>query len=273
MFMTSLLLAINLHATPADTVPRERIEREIAALVRIDTVPGPEGTIRVVGFEVDSSRAQSLLGPFLREHGRLVWYLAVHTPGAGARMVGAADDPLLMRDSIVTALRADTTFNNRLLAMLRQFWRASGRGITGREAAPLRPAVRADELRRIGARFFYPDRMSATGDTMFTHICAGINGISELPAPVDPLVEAFVFVAVNSALFGRSETPLMRAFDVAFKRAKATSVSKEPSTRILRAQGALWAQMERSPALSAAIASAYAKHGAVLPFRVISAVP
>jgi hypothetical protein len=264
----SLLLAASLLTARGDTVPRDAIDREIAAMVRIDTVAGPSGPTRTVGFDVETGHTGVLLGPFLRRHGRIVSYLADHTPGAEFRLVSATDDPLAVRDSIVTALRTNTEFTDRLLQVLTRFWTPSGRTVARLGALPHATHVPAETLNRIGARFFYPDRMSATGDTMFTHICAGINGISDLPERVDPLVEAFVFVAVNSALFGRSTTPLMRAFEHAFARAKATSFSKDPATRILRAQGAMWAQMERSPAMTAAIAAAYRRHGAILPFQL-----
>lgn len=273
MFASNLLLVVSLLSSHGDTVARQLIERELAALVRIDTIEGPIGRERVVGFAVDQPNAGTLLGPFLRTHGRLVWYLAVHTPGAEARLVRMADDPLLTRDSIISVLRTNTEFNDRFLRMLASYWRASGRTIAGYASAATKTRIPALSLRRVGARFFYPDRMSATGDTMYTHICAGINGISDLPEKVDPLVEAFVFVAVNSALLATPHSRLMQAFDTAFARAKATSVSTDPAKRILRAQGAMWAQMEQSPAMTVAISNAYDKHGSVMPFRLVPGVP
>ena len=271
MFITGLLLAASLIAdSPRDTVMRESIAREIATLVRIDTVPGPDGRpARVVGFAVDSVRQTPLLAPFLRAHGRMVWYLAAHTPGAAARLVGERDDPLAVRDSVIAVLRSNAAFNDRVLGMLTQYWRGRGRVIEGVATSPA-SSISAVQLRRIGARFFYPDRMSVTGDTLFTHICAGINGVSDLPESVDPLVEAFVFVAVNSAIF-LPKSQLMRSFEVASRRAKQTSVSKDSKTRILRAQGALWSELERSAALGRALDDAYALQRPVLPFRIARA--
>lgn len=274
MLVANLMLSISLIANPSDTVGRQAIEREISDLVRIDTIPGPDGrTARVVGFAVDQPRAGSLLAPFLRAHGRLVWYLAVHTPGAEARLVRDGDDPNAVRDSVVRTLRSSAAFNDRLLQMISAHWRPSGRRIAGYAFVPTTATIAPASLSRIGARFFYPDRVSATGDTLFTHICAGINGIGDLPDPVDPLVEAFVFVAVNTAIVSPSRTPLMQAFEAAAARAKKTSVSKDAATRISRAQGALWSQLEQSPAMRSALRSAYATHGAVLPFRLASAAP
>ena len=274
MLVVHLLFAVSLITSPSDTVVRRSIEREVSDLVRIDTFPGPDGRpARVVGFAVDQPRTASLLAPFLRAHGRLVWYLAVHTPGTEARLVRDGDDPTAVRDSIVRTLHTSAAFNDRLLRMLAAYWRPSGRRIAGYASAPAYTPVPLANLSRIGARFFYPDRVSATGDTLSTHICAGINGISDLPEAVDPLVEAFVFVAVNTAINGKAPRPLRQAFETAGARAKMTSVSKEPATRILRAQGALWAQLEQSPAMVAAMRSAYATHRAVLPFRLASAAP
>jgi len=254
MLVAHLLLAASLVVSPSDTVQRRSIEKEIADFVRVDTVQGPDGgPARVVGFAYDRPRENSLLTPFLRLHGRLVWYLAVHTPRAEARLLRKEDDQTAVRDSIVTALHADTTFNSRILQMLAQYWRPSGRPIGGYASVPTSMRMPSGSLSRIGARFFYPDRMSATGDTLFTHICASINGISDLPTRVNPLVEAFVFVRVSSAMFGRPNSPLMQAFDAARARSKATSVSKVPATRLLRAQGALWVQLEQSPAVASAL--------------------
>ena len=105
--------------------------------------------------------------------------------------------------------------------------------------------------------------------SLFTHVCALISGIRDLPDPVDPLVEALAFVAVNSA-FMAPHSRLMQAYELAARRAKTASVSVAPAKRLLRAQGAMWAQMEQSPAMSTSIATAYRKYGRVMPFRIDS---
>lgn len=252
-----------------DTVARVAVQREIGALVRVDTVPGPpgEGTVRVVGFNIDTRQPMPLLAGFMRAHGRLVWYLATHTPGAEARMVTGRDSPLVVRDSVIAALQTNQIFNDRVFAMLSEYWRPRGRVIEGIAPVVKRERVSLTRLSAVGARFFYPDRFSSHGDTMFTHICAGLNGIGDLPDPVDPLLEAFVFTAVNGSLF-EPKSPLMRAFELASKRAKMTSASKDASTRVRRAQGALWAQLEQDPALRSALTKAYSAHQAVLPFHL-----
>jgi hypothetical protein len=274
LFTAGLLLAASILASRSDTVSRQAIDREIRGLVRIHRVVGPDGhdSVGVVAFTTDSVPSGSLLAPFLRAHGRIVWYLATHTRGGEARLLGEHDDPGAVRDSVVSALAESVGFNDRLFGMLSKYWRPSGRVIEGYVPTTGTLGVSATLLNRVGARFFYPDRMSATGDTLFTHICAGINGIGDLPEPVDPLVEAFAFVAVNSVVF-KPNAPLMHAFDLASKRAKATSASKDPATRVLRAQGALWSQLEQSPAMASAMASAYAKQERALPFHISSTAP
>ena len=258
--------------TPADTVSRAAIARAVAALVRIDTVPGPNGrdSVRVAGFSVDRIDSGSVLAPFLRQHGGLVWYLATHTAGAGARIVEAPSDSRAVRDSIVRALRDSGRFNDALLRMLAAYWTPTGRVVAGRAGETDPAPVPEPELRQVAARFFYPDGASATGDTLFTHVCAGTNGLGDLPRPVDPVVEAFAFDAVRSEFF-RPGSPLMQAFQAAFARAKAVSVSRDAATRVRRAQGALWLQLEQDPALAAALRVAYARHQQVLPFRLTPA--
>ncbi|MHB1311707.1 MAG: hypothetical protein ACYC3L_06785 [Gemmatimonadaceae bacterium] len=274
MLIASLLLAITTTVTHGDTVTRGAIEREVGDLVRIRTFPGPNGhdSVRVVVFSVDSARPGSLLAPFLRAHGRIVWYLASHTRGAEAQPLGDGQDPIAARDSVASTLRTSPVFNDRLLQMLSEYWSHTGRVIDGYAPIAEVPSLSVTALSRIGARFFYPDRISATGDTLFTHICSGINGLGDLAEPVDPLTEAFVFVAVTSS-FQQPHSPLMQAFDVAVKRAKGTSASKDPAKRVLRAQGALWSQLEQSPELARAFTTAYAEQEAALPFRLSPAVP
>lgn len=270
MLSASLLLVAAVFSH-VDTVSRHDIHEELGALVRVDTTIGPNGrdSVRIVAFAIDRLPRLPLLGPFLRAHGRLVWYLASHTPGAEARLLNDRDNAVAVRDSIVGVLRTNAAFNEHFLGMLTQYWRGQG-SVIAAFATPSPSTISAAQLRRIGARFFFPDGISATGDTLFTHICAGINGISDLPEPVDPLIEAFVFVAVNNAVMS-PKSQLMSAFEMAGKRAKVTSASRLPGTRILRAQGALWSELERSDALGRAIEVAYAHQRAVLPFRIARA--
>jgi hypothetical protein len=232
-------------------------------------VPGPPGedTVRVVGFNSDMKDTSGSLGGFVREHGRLLWYLATHTRGAEARMLPLRADPEPVRDSIRAALIANDAFMERLMTMLARYGASRHRVVLGFPPTAEIPTVSATDLSAIGVRFFYPDRFSADGNTMFTHICAGANGLSDFPAGVDPLIEAFTFVAVSSAVF-KPKSALMSDYEAAAKRAKAVSVSKDAATRIQRAQGALWMQLEQSVALKQAILSEYAIRAEILPFRL-----
>lgn len=270
MKVAALFLALSAGVSQGDTVSRRTIERELIALVHIDSAAGADGRTqdRFVGFNIDSVRTGSLLRPFLRAHGSLVWYLATHTRGAEPRLLGEHDVAAVVRDSIVAALSDDPAFFDRVVRMVAGYWsRPHHRTIAGYTAPAARDRISATQLNRVGARMFYPDRMSMVGDTLFTHICAGANGMGDLPVPVDPVTAAFVFATVSRAAF-KPQSALMQAYDTAISRAKATSVSKDPATRILRAQGALWAQLEQSPALTHAMAAAYVEHQRVLPFRI-----
>src|ERR1019366_2852531 len=99
--LNAFLLALSVASPASNTVSPQAIEREISALVRISpVVVGPDGrdSARFVGFVVDSVPSGSLLGSFLHADGKLVWYLAVHTPGAEARLVSTRDNPRAVRD-------------------------------------------------------------------------------------------------------------------------------------------------------------------------------
>jgi hypothetical protein len=267
------LLATVLTVAQSDTISRHDIVRDVERLVQSDTVPGPpgEGTVRVVGFKVDGAQKVRSLDGFLQQHGRLLWYLATHTPGAEARILPLSADPRPVRDSISAALINNDVFMRRLMTMLSQYGASRHRVVEGVPAMPERPSISAADLSVLGARFFYPDRFSADGQTMFSHICAGANGLGDVPMPVDPAVEAFLFVAVSDAAFAPN-SELMADYEIAAKRAKVVSMSKDVTTRIRRAQGALWMQLEQSAALKRAIESGYAMNAAVLPFR-ISTIP
>lgn len=265
----ALLAATVLGPVRADTVRREDVVRELGLLIQSDTVPGPpgEGTVRVVGFNADARQALPLLGEFVRVHGRLLWYMATHTPGAEARMLPLGADPQLARDSIRTALSSNDAFMKRTMQMLAQYWAPRGRVVAGVSTTSPTVSIALSKLSTLGARFFYPDRFSESGDIMFTHICAGVNGLADLPGGIDPVTEAFVFVAISQAAFTQGSA-LMRDYETAARRAKLVSASKDTSTRIKRAQGALWMQLEQSPALTRAIQKAYALNAVVLPFHL-----
>jgi hypothetical protein len=273
MFLTlAILMTSVLAPAQSDTVRRETVERDLARLIRSDTVPGPpgEGTVRVVGFNVDTKDTLGSLGGFVRDHGRLLWYLATHTRGAEARMLPLRADPEPVRDSIRAALLGNDAFMQRLMMMLTRYGASHHQIVLGSAPAAEIATVSSSELSALGVRFFYPDRFSDDGTTMFTHICAGANGLSDFPAPVDPLIEAFTFVAVNRAVF-KPHSALMSDYEAAAKRAKVVSASKDVATRIRRAQGALWMQLEQSAALKEAIASEYAVSKDILPFRLKTA--
>lgn len=268
----ALLVTAVLAPARPDTIRRDAVERGLARLITSDTVPGPpgEGTVRVVGFDVDVKDAPGILGGFVREHGRLLWYLATHTRGAQARMLPLRADPKPARDSIRAALLGNDAFMQYVMTMLARYGALHHQVVAGSAPAAERAAVSSSDLSALGVRFFYPDRFSEDGKTMFTHICAGANGLSDLPSGVDPLMEAFVFVAVNRAVF-EPHSPLMRDYEAAAKRAKVVSASKDVATRIRRAQGALWMQLEQSAALRQAIAREYAITKDILPFRLTPA--
>ena len=124
-----------------------------------------------------------------------------------------------------------------------------------------------DALQQVAVRFFYPDSVSATGDRLFTYICAGVNGLADLPERPDPLVEAFAFAAVQKAVF-QPHSRLMRDFNSAMEFAETVSRSGDRQTRIGRAQGALWARLVTSPELTRVLGAAYAERRSVLPFRL-----
>lgn len=264
----ALLVTTSLAPARPDTVRRAAIERDLVRLIQSDTVPGPpgEGTVRVVGFNVDTKDTLISMGGFVRDHGRLLWYLATHTPGAEARMLPLRADPEPVRDSIRAALLGNDAFMQRVMTMLARYGASRHQVVVAAPAAEL-PTVSSSELSALGVRFFYPDRFSEDGTTMFTHICAGANGLSDFPSVVDPVVEAFTFVAVNRAVF-KPHSALMRDYEAAAKRAKVVSVSKDVTTRVRRAQGALWMQLEQSGALKQAIAHEYAISKDILPFRL-----
>ncbi|MCU0618165.1 MAG: hypothetical protein MUD17_13925, partial [Gemmatimonadaceae bacterium] len=198
-------------------------------------------------------------------------YLAKHTPGAEPRLLRTSDNPRVVRDSIVSALRQSEAFQHSVLSMLAAHWRRDGRVIGGFDSQ--RPAMYVSEmdLRRVGARFFYMDRDERTGG-LVTYVCVAKNGIGELPVKMDPVIEAFAFVAVNRAFVsadGRS--PLMQAYERASARVQSARGRKGETNDVRHARRMMWAEMEQSPALAAAITDAFNEHASVLPFRLRAA--
>jgi hypothetical protein len=273
MLAVAAVLSISIVAASADTVPRSVIERELASLVQLDSIDGPDGLARIVSFDQDHVRPTSPLASFMARYGRHVDYLAKKTPGAGPRTLSAGDEPAQVRDSIIRALLSTDTFTRPVLHLLAAHWRGTRRVVADDAAVGPRHTVSEAQLRRIGARFFFPDGLTSDG-RLLTHVCAGVNGVSALPGKVEPIVEAFAFVAVSSAFASpNGKSPLMRAYERAAQRAKAAAASRDSAAYVLRAQGVMWAEMENSPAMAAAISDAYRRFGSAMPFRLTGAGP
>jgi hypothetical protein len=263
LFLAPLL--VNLQ----DTVRVEKVQRAFTALVQVVTTPGPQTSDSARFVEItDRVPKGSLLAEFLAAHGPMVWYLASHTPRARPRPLQPSEDADAVRDSMVHVLQADSAFNARVLPMLARYWRIQGRVLEGHGSSTTAlPAVTLDALRQVAVRFFYPDSVSASGDRLFTYICAGVNGLADLPERPDPVVEAFVFAAVQKAVF-QPHSRLMRDFNEAMEFAEVVSRSTDRRMRIHRAQGALWARLASSPEMTRVLRAAYTERRSVLPFRL-----
>ncbi len=104
--------------------------------------------------------------------------------------------------------------------------------------------------------------------------CAGINGVQELGAARNPLVETFVFWGLAPAIFDAdSASPSARSLDADFAKAKAAFRATVEETGFspvgfAAAKTALYEAMSDSPALHAILRRAYASESARLPFRV-----
>jgi len=267
--MHHLLFLTPLLVNPQDTIRVADVQRAFAALVQVVTIPGRQTSDSARFVDItDRVPKGSLLAEFLAAHGLMVWYLATHTSGARSRPLQPSEDADAVRDSMVHVLQADSAFNARVLPMLARYWRAQGRVLEGNHSNAIsRPVVSLDALRQVAVRFFYPDSASPTGDRLFTHICAVINGLADLPERPDPVVEAFVFGALQKAVF-QPHSRLMRDFNDAMEFAEVVSRSTDRQTRIRRAQGALWARLASSPELTRVLRAAYTERRSVLPFRL-----
>lgn len=259
--MPSLTIVPLLLATLAMRGDTTRAMRQVAAelpsLVRADT--GRYGLL----WSIETDSGTGALGRFAREHRRYVVYLTQYSPAVEGRIPAASRDGL--RREVARRLAGDTA----LLRTLGETLERSGALPDGRRPMPEPRAVSFQRVIDVAARFFYPDSILPNGRIQ-SHMCAGINGIVDMQGGRDPAVEAFAF----SALFHELDAPkfyLDGDFGEAARLVNAMDLSSDPTMRLRRAQGAMWALMVRSEKLRQVLLTEYERTRSHLPFRIVDA--
>lgn len=265
MLTTLFLLAL---ATTPDTAPPLNVKAEYPRIFHLvpdsDTAGGY--TFRADSLPTDDPMA-ALVNP------NLLYFEYLATYGTTPRLVeitrhrhGSA--PVA---EFAALLQRDTSFNAAVLGTAGPFFSTRGVAVSGYDPARPRPSVTLDDAMQLAARFFYPAAVRPDG-SIETHVCIGAEGLADLQRPRNLPLEALLFAAINREA-NTSRFGLHSEFNVLSARMSRADLSSDPQVRLARAQGFLWAELPRSPALRETVLSEYRALREYLPFVIIEAEP
>lgn len=240
-------------------VERADLQSLLEASVALDVVDG-----RFLDVSIDSIPRTAPGASLVNGRPRMFEYLVKHVipPRHLFSQVATAPQPkAALIDNLLAAPAATSSFAAYLAAHAGQ--------VSGE--TPLQPGVTEAEVLTIAGRFFHPVQMD--GVVSF-YICAGINGIHDLGAARNPVVETFVFWALAPAIFDADSASVSaRAVHADFAAAKASFLQTvddagDSPVAFTSAKAALYRTMSSSPALRSILRAAYAEELDRLPFRV-----
>jgi hypothetical protein len=183
-------------------------------------------------------------------------------------------DPVDFHSRFTGILRSSSRLDAIVIPMVARYLSQEGLELTGLDpshetlANETRPEVELETAASIAARFFYPHEIGP-GDQIQAHICAALNGLSDLQRPRDLAVEAFVYSALWRDLRS-SRRGVRHEFTDELKRLASLDLSSNLTIRLHRVQGAVWAHMSRSRRVRRALSREYARMERWLPFRLVS---
>lgn len=208
-----------------------------------------------------------LLRGFVEENRHYLQYLIGNGTSLDAQglLEENGDQEKTLRD-FDSRLRDDARFNDQVLPMIDRWLHGRGIDLAGYDP-PTRKEVTHRHMLDLAARFFYPDSIQKDG-AIGSHICAGMNGLSDLGGEREIAVEAFAFQIIFGDLF-EDRYGLESEFTEEVRSVGRLNLSSDPNTRLTRIQGAAWAHMARSRNLQRAVAREYRRRVDYLPFTLV----
>lgn len=192
-------------------------------------------------------------------------YLVKNWSTASGRLGAFAGETEFPRN-FYAALQADSSFNELLLPIVARWLKTRNGALAGFESDDAPRAVPMQRALDIAVRFFYADGVSSDG-SLEAHVCVGINGLLDLEGERDPYVESLAYMGINKEMLN-SKHGIVEAFLEVYSRANNFDLSTDADTKVLRAQGMMWAGMYEKPALREALVAEQARIGAWLPIRI-----
>ena len=263
----TLLLAITLTIASNDSVTVEQVMAAYEETFEVVVHPMGGDTLFAVLVPRELEGDNPLAG-FERDNGFFLTYLIGHATSFNRVEIFEAEVPIEERKrSFYEALRSDRRFNEVLFTALGRYLASQGRVLVGWDLTDGVRSVTANELQRLAVRFFYPDAVAADGK-LTGHICVGINGLGDLDWERDILVEAFVYATIFRAL-REEKYGLDEEFRSALETAQDLALSVDEETRIIRAQGVVWAVLASSSNIRRMLRESYELREAYAPLRIV----
>jgi hypothetical protein len=252
----NLLIPILLVAGQCDTLHAD-LRRVLTVSVRIEALEGRYLSITIDSVPVDDPAARLVNG-----HRRIFDYLLTNAVppqelfmGVSARASDAARTQRFIENFLRNPAAASA------LAAYYHVLQPTGVSTAERFHAPI---VDESKALTIASRFFYPARI--VGDTVQVYRCTGINGVTELGADRNFMVEAFAFATIFDA---DSAAQINREFRAARVRVQRYARQGTDTAAALRgARAEMYEAMTRSEGLKHLLREAYASWRGTLPFRV-----
>lgn len=218
-------------------------------------------------FDADTLPTGERLAPFVRDYHHYLLYLATHAPEESfTSLVSRKLSTAELRARVQAGLLRDTLFNALAMRAAAAYLGETGSRLAGPRPTVTPRIVRLDDVMRLAVRFFYPDAVLPSGMVQ-GHVCVGINGVKDFGRGRDVPVEAFIYSAINREL-ARGSSPLWAEFVQVLREINRMALSSDTTTRVARAQGAMWARMAQSALLREALLREFRERRAALPFEI-----
>lgn len=258
--------AVRNEAVPADTLTVDEVKRsyaEIFALKRDD-----QGrTYFALGEGEPVLPADHPLADLVRGNEFFFSYIIRNWTGLDdAAMAAFASDTAMFPENVYAALREDSLLSRVFLPIVARFLESRGGNLIGYEAGDEPTSVPMDRALNVAVRFFYPDGVEDDG-SLTAHVCVGINGLLDLEGTRDPYLEALAYLAINKEMLDSRHGVVERFLEV-YNEVNALELSTDDETKVVRAQGAMWAGMQGSSELRTALLEEASRIAAWLPVRI-----
>jgi len=263
----ALLLAIPLSMIPGDSITVEQVVAAYEQTFEVLVYPLGDDTLVtvVVSRELEDDNP---LVDFEKDNEFFLTYLIGNAVSFNKSEILEAEAPIEKRkQSFYEALRSDESFNEALFTSFGRYLASQGNLLVGWNQAEGVRSVTESDLQRLAVRFFFPDAVTDEG-RLSGHICVGINGLEDIEGDRDVLVEAFVYATIFRAL-RKERYGLDEEFRAALEAAQNLALSVDEETKILRAQGAVWALLARSENIRNMLRESYQMRETYLPFQIV----